>query len=58
MEDIVRITKSLEDFSLLIKCVSERIQNEAKEQKGVFFGMLTGTILGNCFKLRSFNIKT
>ena len=51
MEDIIKITKSLEDFDLLIKGVSKTIQNEAKEQKGGFLCMLLGilgdTLLGN-----------
>ena len=38
-------------MNLLIKGVSERIKNEAKEQKGRFLGMLLGTLrdslLGN-----------
>ena len=37
MEDIIKIVKSLEDSGLLLKGVSEVIQNEAKEQKGGFF---------------------
>ena len=37
MEDIIKIVKSLEDSGLLLKAVSEVIQNEAKEQKGGFF---------------------
>ena len=37
MKDIIRIVKSLEDSGLLLKRVSETIQNEAKEQKGGFF---------------------
>ena len=36
MKDIIRIVKSLEDSGLLLKGVSETIQNEAKEQKGGF----------------------
>ena len=32
MEDIIKIVKSLEDFGLLLKGVSETIQNEAEEQ--------------------------
>ena len=36
MEDIIKIVKSLEDSGLLLKGVSETIQNEAKEQKGAF----------------------
>ena len=35
--------KTLQKFDLLIKCVSKTIKNEAKEQKGGFFGMLLGT---------------
>ena len=31
MKDIIRIVKSLEDSSLLLKGVSETIQTEAKE---------------------------
>ena len=37
MKDIMKIIKSLEDSGLLIKGVSETIQNEAKEQKQDFF---------------------
>ena len=33
MEDIMKIVKSLEDSGLLLKGVSETIQNELKEQK-------------------------
>ena len=51
LKDIVEIVKSLEDSGLLIKGVSETIQNEAKEQKGGFLSMLFGTfgaiLLGN-----------
>ena len=51
MEDIVKIVKSLEDSSLLLKGVSETIQNETKEQTGRFLSMLSGTLcsslLGN-----------
>ena len=36
MNDIVKIVKSLEESGLLIKGVSETIQNEAKGQKGRF----------------------
>ena len=40
IEDIIKIVKSLEDSGLLLKGVSETIQNEAKEQRGnsVFWG--------------------
>ena len=47
MNDIMKIVKSLEGSGLLIKAVSETIQNEAKEQKGGFLGMLLGTLGGS-----------
>ena len=43
MENIIKIVKSLEDSCLLLKGVSEIIQNEVKEQKGGFLSMLLGT---------------
>ena len=47
----MKIVKSLEELDLLIKVVSETIKNESEEQKGVFIGMLLGTLdaclLGN-----------
>ena len=33
MDDIMKIVKSLEESGLLIKDISETINNEAKEQK-------------------------
>ena len=51
MIDIIKIVKSLEDSSLLLKGVSETVQNEAREQQGGFLSMLLGTVgaslLGN-----------
>ena len=51
MKDLIEIVKSLEDSGLLLKGISETIQNEAKEQKGGFLSMLLGTLgtslLGN-----------
>ena len=44
MKDILKIVRSLEDSGLLLKGVSETIQNEGKEQKGGFLGMLIGTL--------------
>ena len=44
MNDIMKIVQSLEESELLIKSVSEKIKNEAKEQKGGFLGMLLGMI--------------
>ena len=51
IEDIIKIVKSLEDSGLLLKWVTETVQNEVKEQKGGFLSMLLGTLgaslLGN-----------
>ena len=44
MYDILKIVKSLEDSEVLLKRVSETIQNEAKEQRGGFLSMLLGTL--------------
>ena len=40
----MKIVKSLEKSGLLIKSVSDTIQNETKEQKGGFLSMLLGTL--------------
>ena len=45
MNDFMKIVKSLKESRLLIKGISETIQNETKEQKGGFLSMLLG-ILG------------
>ena len=45
MEDVIKIVKSLEDSGLLLKGVTETVQNEVKEEKGGFLSMLLG-ILG------------
>ena len=51
MDDLIKIVKSLEDSGLLLKGVTESVQNEVKEQKGGFLKMLLGTLgaslLGN-----------
>ena len=36
MEDIIKTVKLLEDSELLLKGVTETVQNEVKEQKGGF----------------------
>ena len=50
-EDIIKVVKSLEDSGLLWEGITKTIQNEIKEQKGVFLSMLFGTLgaslLGN-----------
>ena len=44
MEELIKIVKSLEDSGLLLKGVTESVQNEVKEQKGGFLSMLLGTL--------------
>ena len=59
MEDIIKIIKSLEDSGLLLKGVSETVQNEAREQKGGFLSMLLVTLgaslLGNILAAKGIN---
>ena len=56
IEDIIKIVKSLEDSGLLLKGVTETVQNEVKKQKGGFLSMLLGTLgaslLGNLLTAR------
>ena len=51
--------KSREDSGLLLKGVTESVQNEVKEQKGGFLSMLLGTLgaslLGNILTGRGIN---
>ena len=51
MQDIIKIIKELENSDILLKGVSKTIENEIKEQRGKFLGMLLGTLgaslLGN-----------
>ena len=51
MEDLTKIVKSLEGSGLLLKRVTESVENEIKGQKGGFLSMLLGTLgaslLGN-----------
>ena len=51
MDDLIKIVKSLQDSGLLLKRITESVQNEIKEQKGGFLSMLLGTLgarlLGN-----------
>ena len=59
MEDITKVVKSLEDCGLLLKGVSETIQNESKKQKRGFLSMLLGTLdaslLGNILAGKEMN---
>ena len=58
MEDIMKIVKTLKESGLLLKGVSETIQNEVKEQKGGFLSLLLGTLhaslLGNMLTGKGF----
>ena len=51
MQDIIKIIKELENSDILLKGVSKTIENEIKEKRGGFLGMLLGTLraglLGN-----------
>ena len=44
MENLIKIIKSLEDSGLLLRGVTESVQNEVKEQKEGFLSMLLGTL--------------
>ena len=44
MDYLIKIVKSLEDSGLLLKVVTQSVQNEVKEQKGGFLNMLLGTL--------------
>ena len=51
MKDMLKIVKSLEDSHLLLKRVSDTIQNEAnKKQIGWFLSMLLGTLGANLLR--------
>lgn len=47
LNDIVKIIKSLKDASLLIKDISETVENEIKELKEGFLGTLVATLGGS-----------
>ena len=59
LEDIIKIIKSLEDSDLLLRGVTETVQNKIKEQKWGFLSMLLGTLgaslLGNPFTGKGIN---
>ena len=61
MDDLIKIVKSLEDCGLLLKGITESVQNEIKEQKGRFLSMFLGTLgaslLGNLFTGKGVNRK-
>ena len=51
MNDIMEIIEALENSGILLNGISKTIENETKEQRGEFLGMLLGTLgaslLGN-----------
>ena len=51
LNDIMKIIEALENSGILLKGVTKTIENETKEKRGVFLGMLLGTLgaslLGN-----------
>ena len=59
MKDIIKIVKYHEDSGLLLKGVTETVQNEVKEQKGGFLSMLLGalgaSLLGNILSGKGIN---
>ena len=61
MDDLIKIVKSLEDSGLLLKGITESVQNEIKEQKGGFLSMLLATLgaslLGNLLTGKGVNKK-
>ena len=44
MDDNMRIVKSIEESGLLIKGISEKTKNEAKEHNNGFLSILLGTL--------------
>ena len=61
IDDLIKIVKSLEHSGLLLKGVTETVQNEIKEQKGGFLGILLCTLgaslLGNLLSGEGVNKK-
>ena len=48
MKDIMKIVQALEDSNILLKRITKTIENETKEQKVGFLGMLLGaSLFGN-----------
>ena len=46
MNDILKITKALEDSNILLKGITKTIKNETKGQTGGFLSMLLGILAG------------
>ena len=43
MNDIIQIIEALENSGILLRRVTKTIENETKEQRGVFLSVLLGT---------------
>ena len=56
IHDIIKTVKSFEDSGLLLKWVTETVQNEVKKQKGgflsMFLGALRASLLGNLLTVK------
>ena len=50
MNDIMKTIKCLEESGLLTKVVSQTIQNEVKEKKGILLRMLLGALGASLFR--------
>ena len=61
LNNIMKMNKSLQEPSLLIKSYNERIKNEARKERGEFLGMLLSTLgtnlLGNVLAGKSLKTK-
>ena len=55
MNDILKIIEALENSGILLKGISKKIENETKEQRGGFLGMLLGTLGKNLNLLLPFH---
>ena len=44
MNDIMKIVQALENSNILLKKVTKTIENESRNQKGVFLRLLLGTL--------------
>ena len=61
IEDLIKIVESLEDSGLLLKRITQTVQNEVKEQKAWFLSVLLGSLgvslLGNFLTGKGINKK-
>ena len=59
IEDLIKMVKSLEDFVLLLKGVTESVQNEVEEKKGgslsTWLGTLGASLLGSLLAGKGIN---